>query len=64
MMNHADRQDGDEPTVVSEATEIIEAYEGLTCEVCGEPIEPGSDYVKAAYGPVHSEPCSHQGKVT
>lgn len=34
-----------------------------TCAVCDKTIERGVEYVQAAYGPVHSEPCSHQPKV-
>ena len=33
------------------------------CPVCRQTIEPGSDYVTAAYGPVHAEPCSHQSAI-
>lgn len=30
------------------------------CAVCREAITPGQDFVTPAYGPVHTEPCSHQ----
>ena len=33
------------------------------CPVCRLAIEPGADYVTAAYGPVHAEPCSHQSAI-
>lgn len=32
------------------------------CAVCGESIPAGEEYVSAAYGPVHKEPCSHMGR--
>lgn len=73
MTNDADRPenadpvvegpDGEEPSVLTEAAEVVAAAEAGTCAVCEKPIEPGSDTVEAAYGTVHAEPCSHQGKV-
>ncbi len=30
------------------------------CAVCREAITPGQDFVTPAYGPIHTEPCSHQ----
>lgn len=33
-----------------------------TCAVCEKPIDAGEEYLQAAYGPVHIEPCSHQPK--
>lgn len=34
--------------------------EPLTCAICSQSIGIDDDYVDAAYGPVHTEPCSHQ----
>ena len=39
---------------------VQEGEELSACAVCRQSIEPGADYVTAAYGPVHAEPCSHQ----
>lgn len=32
------------------------------CAICEKPIEAGTEYTVAGYGPVHTEPCSHQGR--
>lgn len=32
------------------------------CAICEEPILAGTEYTVADYGPVHTEPCSHQGR--
>ncbi len=33
-----------------------------TCAICNEPIKPGQNYLRPAYGPVHQEVCSTQTK--
>lgn len=46
-----------------ETAPVHESVVPLECEVCGGDIPPGTKYMQAAYGPVHIEPCSHEGKV-
>ena len=58
-----DRPENGQPDVLTEAAEVVAAYEEMVCAVCEKPIESGSQYIPAHYGPVHPEPCSHQGKV-
>lgn len=44
--------------------QVLIAEEDMKCEVCGHIILVGTLFVRAAYGPVHDDPCSHQGKQT
>jgi len=56
----AGSQDAEEPAAVSQANQAVEAYEEMVCAVCEKPIESGSQYIPASYGPVHTEPSHDQ----
>ncbi len=58
-------QEGSSPAPQPASTAPVRsADEALDCAVCHEQIAPGENYLEAAYGPVHLEPCSHQPRVT
>lgn len=46
----------------ADAAPVRKATRSLSCAICGGEIARGEDYVSAAYGPVHPEPCSHEVK--
>ena len=48
--------------VAAAPVEYPEEDENLICSLCRNPITIDQEYVNAAYGPVHEEPCSHQTK--
>lgn len=47
---------------VEEPSPLPKATRDGFCAICGGPIRRGEEYVSAAYGPVHPEPCSHEPK--
>lgn len=46
-----------------EAAKAVDEVD-LTCAVCEKVIPAGKEYTVAAFGPVHTEPCSHQSRVS
>lgn len=55
-----DLSEGDAVAAPRNALEVQMAQDEMECAICHKSIEEADDYVQAAYGPVHAEPCSHQ----
>lgn len=58
------QQETSEPASSDSSGEASTAVDevALECQVCHETIPAGQEFTEADYGPVHTDPCSHQSK--